>query len=113
MDCDSRFSQYRIMWVMVFFDLPTETKRQRKAAATFRKQLLADGFIMFQFSCYIRHCPSKENADVHIKRVRALLPKEGKVGVLCVTDKQFGSMELFYGAVETTLPIGVHQLELF
>lgn len=62
-----RFSEYRIMWVLVFFDLPTDTKKERKAAADFRKQLLADGFIMFQFSIYMRHCPSAENAEVHIK----------------------------------------------
>ena len=26
-----RFSEYRIMWVLVLFDLPTETKKERKA----------------------------------------------------------------------------------
>ena len=45
-----RFSEYRIMWVLVFFDLPTETKRERKFYAEFRKKLLQDGFTMFQFS---------------------------------------------------------------
>ena len=58
------------MWVLVFFDLPTETKKERKAAAKFRKDLLCDGFTMFQFSIYLRHCPSMENAEVHIKRVK-------------------------------------------
>ena len=53
-----RFSEYRIMWVLVFFDLPTESKRERKLYADFRKKLLQDGFTMFQFSIYVRHCPS-------------------------------------------------------
>ena len=57
-----RFSEYQIMWIFVFFDLPTETKRERKIYADFRKQLLRDGFNMFQFSIYLRHCPSRENA---------------------------------------------------
>lgn len=57
-----RFSEYRIMWVLVFFDLPTESKRERKLYADFRKKLLQDGFTMFQFSIYVRHCPSRENA---------------------------------------------------
>jgi len=91
-----RFNAYRIMWVLVFFDLPTETARQRKAATRFRKELIDDGFSMFQFSIYLRHCPSKENAEVHIKRTKWNLPKHGKVGILCVTDKQFGNMELFF-----------------
>ena len=49
---------------MVFFDLPTDTKKERKAAALFRQNLLKDGFTMFQFSIYIRHCGSKENMEV-------------------------------------------------
>lgn len=108
-----RISEYRSMWVFVFFDLPTETKKQRKAASKFRKDLLNDGFIMFQFSFYIRHCPSRENADVHRKRVRRYIPDVGIVGMLCVTDKQFSMMELFQGKVETNLPVSSQQLELF
>lgn len=107
------FSEYRIMWVMVFFDLPTETKKDRKNAAEFRKKLLQDGFSMFQFSIYVRHCASQQNAEVHIKRVKAILPEYGQVGVMCVTDKQFGNIELFSGkkvAVREPEPM---QLELF
>ena len=85
-----RFSEYRIMWVLVFFDLPTDTKKERKAAADFRKRLISDGFVMFQFSIYMRHCPSAENAAVHVKRVKSILPSLGQVGILTITDKQFG-----------------------
>ena len=108
-----RFSEYRIMWLLVFFDLPTDTKKERKAAADFRKHLMADGFTMFQFSIYVRHCASMENAQVHIKRVKALLPEEGDVGILCITDKQFGDLEIFHCKKEKkdfNTPI---QLELF
>ena len=108
-----RFSEYRIMWVLVLFDLPTETKIERKAAADFRKKIMGDGFTMFQFSMYLRHCPSRENADVHIKRVKSFLPELGQVGILCITDKQFGEMELFIGKKEEKLPEIGQQLELF
>lgn len=101
------------MWVLVFFDLPTETKKERKEYALFRKKLLCDGFTMFQFSIYLRHCPSRENADVHIKRVRASLPPAGKVGVMCITDKQFGQMEIFSGRKIYAAEQPVQQLELF
>lgn len=108
-----RFSEYRIMWVLVFFDLPTETKKDRKAAADFRKKLVKDGFNMFQFSIYVRHCPSMENADVHIKRVKKSLPEYGHVGILCITDKQFGSIELFFGKKQQQSEPVPQQLELF
>lgn len=109
----NRFSAYRIMWVFVFFDLPTETKRERKAANLFRKKLIDDGFTMFQFSIYLRHCPSRENAKVHTKRVKKSLPKHGKVCILEITDKQFGNMELFHGIKEVDLPKPTQQLQLF
>lgn len=108
-----RFNEYRIMWVMVFFDLPTETKKDRKIYTDFRKKMMKDGFTMFQFSIYLRHCPSRENADVHIKRVKAALPERGHVGILTVTDKQFGLMELFQGKKEAGVDTPYQQLELF
>ncbi len=101
------------MWVMVFFDLPTETKKEKKIYSDFRKKLMQDGFTMFQFSIYLRHCPSRENADVHIKRVKNLLPEKGHIGILCVTDKQFGAMELFYGKKEEKVSTPYQQLELW
>ena len=85
------------MWLMVLFDLPTETKRDIRAYSVFRKNLMKDGFTMFQFSIYIRHCASMENAEMHIKRVKSFLPEFGKVGIICITDKQFGNIELFFG----------------
>lgn len=87
-----RLNAYHIMWLFVFFDLPVSTKKEMKAATLFRKNLEKDGFSMMQFSVYIRHCGSKESLEVHVKRVKSLLPETGKVSILSVTDKQFGSI---------------------
>ena len=108
-----RLNEYRILWILVFFDLPTETKKDRKIYSKFRKDIMKDGFAMFQFSIYLRHCSSRENADVHIKRVKRILPPKGHVGIMTITDKQFGMMELFYGKEEKPLPDTPQQLELF
>lgn len=104
---------YRILWVLVFFDLPVVSTKERRIAARFRKDIMGNGFSMFQFSIYVRHCSSRENADVHIKRVKNLLPEVGHVGILCITDKQFGSMEIFLGRKLTETPTPSQQLELF
>ena len=109
----SRLNQYRSMWVLVYFDLPTETKVERKAASRFRKDLLDDGYAMFQFSIYMRFCASRENAAVHIRRTKNSLPKKGKVGIMQITDKQFGMMELFHGQKEVETEAPSQQLELF
>ncbi len=108
-----RLNAYRIMWILVHFDLPTETKKDRKAYSIFRKKILQDGFQMFQFSMYIRHCSSKENAEVHMKRVKKILPARGHVGILCITDKQFGMMEIFHGRENAKAPGTIQQLEMF
>jgi CRISPR-associated protein Cas2 len=109
----SRLNQYRSMWVLVLFDLPTNTKKERKIAAKFRKNLILNGFAMFQFSIYMRFCASKENAEVHIKRVKNELPEHGKIGIICITDRQFGAMEIFYGQKQQDKVAPSQQLELF
>ena len=108
-----RFNQYRIMWVMVFFDLPVETKKDRYNYRKFVDRLEKDGFVRFQFSIYLRHCPSMENAEVHTRRVRMNLPPKGHVATIRITDKQFGMMELFVSAKKEALPAHSQQLELF
>ncbi len=108
-----RLNAYRVMWTLVMYDLPTETKKHRGIAARFRKNIMKDGFSMFQFSMYVRHSASSENADVHKRRVKSLLPEEGKVGILQITDKQFGQMEIFYGAKQQVKQNVPQQLELF
>ena len=110
---ENRLNAYRIMWLFVFFDLPTTTKKERKNAARFRKDLEKDGFTMMQFSVYIRHCPSKENRDVHVKRVRTSVPEVGMVSILSVTDKQYGDIINMWGKKQEPLPGTPLQLELF
>jgi CRISPR-associated protein Cas2 len=108
-----RLNAYRIMWVFVLFDLPTETAGERKAAGLFRKNLIKDGFTMFNYSVYIRHCPSSENATVHRQRVKKALPEKGNITILNLTDKQFGDMEVFISAKKQEPLTGPQQLELF
>ena len=101
------------MWILVFFDLPTETKKDKRAHQLFRKQLQKDGFSMFQYSIYVRHCASMDNAEVHIKRVKTFVPEYGSVAVMCITDKQFANIQLFKGSKIATMQSQPQQLELF
>ena len=108
-----RFNAYRIMWVLIMYDLPTETKKDRRNAQQFRKKIMEDGFQMFLFSKYLRHCVSRENADVHIARVKKALPPYGTIGILRITDKQFGDMEIYTNRKAMSTQAPVQQLELF
>jgi CRISPR-associated protein Cas2 len=101
------------LWTLVLFDLPTETKKDRKEYTYFRKSLLKDGFHQFQFSIYMRHSFSRENANVHVKKVKRSLPPRGKVGILTITDKQFGMMEIFNGPEQAPPEKVPQQLEMW
>ena len=91
------FGGFRSLWIIVFFDLPTDTKQARKSYTLFRKKLLKDGYIMLQYSVYARHCASEENLDVHRSRIVDVLPPDGEVRIVKFTDKQFERMEIFHG----------------
>ncbi len=91
-----RINAYRIMWLFVFFDLPTNTKKERHDAARFRNMLEKDGFQMMQYSVYIRHCVSRENLDMHMRKVEALIPEEGYVCMSSITDKQFSDIRNYW-----------------
>jgi len=106
-------SGYRAMWIFAMFDLPTDTDKAKKDYIHFRKNLLNDGFSMLQYSVYVRHCASEENADVHYRRIKDFLPSDGEVRLIAITDKQFGHMETFWGKMRKPAPAAPKQLELF
>ena len=108
-----RLNAYRIMWLFVMFDLPTLTKVDKRNSARFRKDLEKDGFIMHQWSVYIRYCASLESAKLHIKRVRSFTPSKGLVSILTITDKQYADIVNIWGAIEKKKPKTPLQLEIF
>ncbi len=101
------------MWVLTMFDLPVDTSAARRNYAQFRKKLLQDGFSRLQYSVYVRHCASEENAVVHITRVEQAVPPDGEVRVLVFTDKQFERMRVFWGKRRKPARPAPQQLEFF
>lgn len=106
-------NSYSVMWLFVMFDLPVETKAQSKSAAQFRKSLLKDGFVMHQYSVYIRPCASLEATETHIKRIKMIVPDEGLVSIVKITDKQFSDTIQFVGKKRKPEPKGFVQLEFW
>lgn len=90
-------SAYRSMWLFAMFDLPVTEKEMKKRYTRFRKALLTRGFTMLQFSVYARHCGSEDSAEGVRRDVRTVLPPDGQVRLLAVTDRQFGKMEVYFG----------------
>lgn len=82
-------SPFRMGWILVMFDLPVLTDRERKAASRFRNDLLDDGYLMIQFSVYARPCVSYEHLTKHMGKVKDFVPKAGNVRMMFMTDEQW------------------------
>lgn len=108
-----RLNAYKIMWLVVMFDLPTKTKKERHDYAVFRKNLERDGFVMHQYSVYIRFCASLEAKEVHVKRVKSFMPIKGRLSIISITDKQYSEIINVWGEIEQKVQKKPIQLELF
>lgn len=82
------------MWLFVFFDLPTFSANQKKLHTKFRKSLQKMGFMRAQYSVYINHFISEEATKSIRKNIKNIIPNEGQIRILLVTDRQFGKMEI-------------------
>jgi CRISPR-associated protein Cas2 len=106
-------SGYRLMWMIVMFDLPVVEKAERKAATQFRNSLLDMGFEMSQFSVYMRFCTSPIQVETYCKRVEVALPQGGKVNILQFTDKQYERIVSFHGKAKQPANKTPDQFDLF
>lgn len=85
------------MRIMVLFDIPVFTEKQRKEYREFRKYLLKAGFFMLQESVYCKLVQNSGIADIVQENIRKNKPGEGLVQVLRVTEKQYSKMEYIVG----------------
>ena len=92
---ESHLSSYRLMWILVTFDLPVETKKQRHEATKFRNYLLDTGFEMSQFSNYMRFCNGKEQFDAYVRNISQNLPPRGHIFIYQFTDRQYENIVRF------------------
>lgn len=79
------------------FDLPVETAKQRKQYRQFRKSLINEGFLMIQYSVYVRVCVTKKSATLMENRIKAFLPENGTIQALTLTEKQYNDMHFLVG----------------
>lgn len=103
---------WKMMWMIVMFDLPTNTKSQRRAATKFRQYLLDNGFVMTQYSIYLRLLSGKDKARSVERKIGMAVPKEGSIQILCITDKQYENIKSYHGRtiMQNEMP---NQLQLF
>ncbi|WP_434580676.1 CRISPR-associated endonuclease Cas2 [Sulfurimonas sp. NW15] len=93
-------SSFRVMWLMIMFDLPTKSKKDKKRYHWFHKELEKEGYMMLQYSVYGKIFASSDSAKYGKKRIKDFVDrniKHGNIRILMFTDKQFSSMEIIIG----------------
>ena len=91
------------MRLILFFDLPVEKSSQQQAYRKFVKGIKTFGFYMIQKSVYVKMGIDLQAINSTIEKVKKILPKEGNISVLSVTEKQFSSIEYLLGESNTTV----------
>lgn len=100
----------RAMRLIVFFDLPTKTKAERKRYTQFRKVLIHYGFAMLQYSVYVRITRNHDDLDKYIRIIERHRPQKGDVRCLKITEKQYASIKLIIGSDEHMPDYGTDDL---
>jgi CRISPR-associated protein Cas2 len=79
------------------FDLPTETSIDKKQYTIFRKKIIKLGYIMIQFSVYMKTINVQTKTEREIKKIQEITPKSGNIRLLVVTELQYNNMKLVKG----------------
>lgn len=109
----THLSAYRLMWMLVTFDLPVETKKQRSEATKFREFLLDQGFEMSQLSNYLRLVNGQEQFETYARRIGANLPERGDVFIFQFTDRQYENIIRFSDQARRKRRKNPEQIALF
>lgn len=105
---------HKYMRILVFFDLPVKTKKERKVATQFRNFLVKDGYYMLQYSVYVRLCNGVDSVNIHKERLKLSIPNNGSIRVLTVTEKQYDAIDILLGKkLKYEKPIEYETLSFF
>lgn len=100
---------YKFVRLMLFFDLPMKTKEQIKVYTLFRKTLIKEGYMMLQYSVYCKLFANRESAIKHVQKVKKVVPKNGQIRIMLVTEAQYSKMEIIVGGKSKQEQIFTHE----
>jgi len=91
------------MRLILMFDLPMETAKEKRIYRQFHKQLIKEGFYMFQFSIYIKLAINRTVSQQIRARIKKIKPEAGRVSILEITERQFSEIEFICGSNHTNI----------
>lgn len=91
------------MRTLLFFDLPTLTNKDKKNYRDFLKQIKKMGFYMIQESVYVKMSINQKASENTKNKINSILPDKGNIILLSITEKQFNSMDILIGNIDTDI----------
>lgn len=90
---------YDFMRLIIFFDLPVKTKKDRKIYTKFRSLLIKRGFFMIQYSIYTKILANRDSSESEKQFIKKIVPENGNIRIMIVTEKQYAKMEIIIGGI--------------
>lgn len=81
----------------MFFDLPMVSKKETRIYRIFRKWLIENGYVMMQYSIYVKSFNNRDSCVNHIKVLKRCVPKQGQIRIMMITEKQYSNIEIIVG----------------
>lgn len=101
---------YKFMRLLLFFDLPTETSKNRLDYTRFHKFLIKNGFIMMQKSVYSKLVINNVTSAAVKAKISKNLPPTGIIELLEVTENQFSRIEYLIGEKQSIIEESMERL---
>lgn len=93
------------MRMILFFDLPSVTKKDIKEYNKFVNYLKKNGFVRMQESVFTKLALNPTIVNLTMNDIRKNVPPEGIVSVLNITENQFASIDHLIGEIKTDVII--------
>lgn len=90
------------MRLIVMFDLPTETSKDKRNYRMFRRYLIKNGYAMMQYSIYSKIILNRTVLNHQKIKLKQNAPPKGFVELLVVTENQYANKEVLVGESERT-----------
>lgn len=90
-------NDYRRMRILLFFDLPSIEQYEKKEYLDFRKSLIKNGFIMIQFSIYVKAVNASSKIKYEIEKIKKNIPSQGNIRIIHITESQYQNMTILLG----------------
>ena len=90
-------NEIKYMRLILFFDLPSKESYEKKEYTYFHKALVKNGYIMMQFSVYIKATNSFSKINREIDKLRKYIPRGGNIRIISITETQYNNMTIILG----------------